>query len=44
MEESQERKVTYKNLSGALKTLVVFGWIVAGIWVLSFFVGFFGAF
>lgn len=35
--------ITYKDLSPALKTLVVFGWIIFGIYAISFWAGFFSA-
>ena len=35
--------IKFKDLSGGLKTLVVFGWIIAGIWAFAFLIGFIGA-
>jgi len=34
-------KISFKNLDGWLKTLVVFAWISLGIIALTFLVGFF---
>ena len=39
-----EKKITYKDLSGSLKTLVVLGWILVGIYALSFLFGFIAGF
>jgi hypothetical protein len=35
-----EKKITFKDLSGSLKTLVVIGWILVGIYVLFIIAGF----
>ena len=41
-------KIRFRDLSGSLKTLVVFGWILFGIYTLAisvgFLIGFIGAF
>ncbi len=36
----EEKRIGFKDLTGSLKTLVVFGWICVGVFVLSFGVGF----
>jgi len=35
--------ITYKDLSGSLKTIVVLSWIMAGVYALAFLIGFLGA-
>jgi len=39
----ENNKVSFKDLSGAMKTAIVFTWIMAGAFTLSFLVGFIGA-
>lgn len=36
----EERKVHFRDLSGWLKTIIIISWIIAGLWTLSFLVGF----
>ena len=36
------KKIGYSDLSGALKTLVVLTWIVIGMYLFAFLVGFVG--
>lgn len=40
MTEEQQKKVTFKQLSKSLKTLVVLGWIMTGLYTLAFLIGF----
>lgn len=36
----EDRKIRFRDLSGWLKTLVVLGWIVVGLYVFAFMWGF----
>lgn len=47
MEQQQRRqimqetkKVHFRDLDGGLKTIVVISWIMAGLYILSFLIGF----
>lgn len=36
----QEKKIGFKDLNGSLKTLVVFGWVMAVLFAIGFLIGF----
>lgn len=36
----QDKKIGFGDLNGSLKTLVIFGWIMAGLFGVAFLIGF----
>lgn len=37
---AQEKRIGFNDLNGSLKVLVVFGWIMAGLFTVGFLIGF----